>query len=160
MSIADYIGLAGFALAALTFALTRWERRMQLGFEFFTDWDKRFRDEFTEPNDDPIMIARVVNAGQTPIILDRESFVFLGDQRRVPQYMADFFGKETIPVPLNPGQCLEIGILLEAFASLVKAGPKDCVSIGLEVKNVSGKTFRSKENFELLMEVHEISTRN
>ncbi|MGD9546397.1 MAG: hypothetical protein AB7V45_02510 [Candidatus Krumholzibacteriia bacterium] len=160
MSIADYIGVAGFALAVLTFALTRWERRVRLGFEFFTDWDKRFRDEFVGDNGDPIVIARVINTGQVPVILDRESFVFLGEKKRVPQFNADFFGKDAIPAPLNPGQCLEVGILLEAFAGLVEAGEKDIVPLGLEVKDVSGRTFRSKDKFELLMEVHEIQTRN
>ncbi len=150
------IGICGFVLAAITFGLTRWERRRSLSVEFFTDWGKMFQDERGDKNEDPILVARIVNTGQQLMIIDRDSFEFFGDDRLVEWHQLDFFGRMDLPSPIAPGAKAEVGVYVSGFAFMLDAGPKDRIKLSLGFCDHSGRRYKSPKKYELLLEVDEV----
>ena len=137
MDLAGVIGILGFCLTLAIVLLTRWERRRQLAVEFFTDHDKLFRDERGDDDEHPVLVARIINTGGKQVLIDRNSFVFIGNGRPVEWYKTDFFGRENLPSSLNPGDKTEIGMYVESFAGLLDAGSEDRLALALELKDTS-----------------------
>ncbi|DAB29196.1 MAG TPA: hypothetical protein CFH84_10760 [Sulfurimonas sp. UBA12504] len=157
MNIADVIGVLGFVLALFTFVLTRWERRRKLSIEFFTDHGRLFKDERGDNDEGTILVARLINTGGKPIIVNRESFVFIGNNKKVEWHRTDVFGKETFPSPLNPGDKAEIGIYVNSFAELLGAATLDKIKLSLELKDINRHNYKLGKNFTLLLEVDEVT---
>lgn len=157
MDVAGIVGILGFALALGILVLTRYERRTQLAVEFFTDWGALFMEERGEGDENPVLVARVINTGSKHVIIDRDSFVFVGNGQPVKWYTSDFFGRETLPAPLVPGAKAEVGMYVEAFADCLNADrDHDRLVLGLELRDISGRKYNLSTDSELLLEVDEV----
>lgn len=156
MNWPEVIGVLGFVLSVITFALTRWERRKNLTVDLLVDHGTRFRSEVGADNEDDLIIARFINDGQRPVVLDRDSFTFYGNRHPVKWHELDCLGRDTLPSPLNPGTHCEIGIFVDAFAHQVGAAPRSAVEISIEVKDLGGKRYLPRSTHTLLLEVNEI----
>ena len=160
MKLTEAIGVLGFALSIITFALTRWERRKKITIDMFIDHGTRFREEIDKESEDPILIVRFINDGQRPIVIDCNSLVFYGNEHPVPWWKTDCLGKNTFPPILNTGVPGEVGIFLESFVQLVGAPPNSEVEVSVTVKDIDGKCYRPTSIYNLLLEVNEINHYN
>lgn len=158
MGISNILGILGFVLALGTFLLTRYERRSRLEVEFFTDWGDLFRDERGEEDEDSLLVARIINVGVKNVVIDRNSFALVGNDQKVLWWNCDFFGRDTFPVPLNPGDSAEVGMYVDAFADLVGANRRHgTVALELHLGELSGRKHRLGNGQKLLLEVHEVA---
>lgn len=156
MKLTEVIGVLGFLLGVVTFALTRWERRKKLTIDLFVDHGTRFREEIEQDCFDSILVARFINDGQRPIAIDSNSLMFNGNGRQVPFWKTDCFGKDTFPTVLTMGASAEVGIFIESFAHLIEATPNSEVEVSVTVRDLAGKCYRPTAHHILLLEVEEI----
>ena len=75
MTWPEMVGVLGFALSVVTFVLTRWERRKHLTVDLLVDHGTRFRSELGAESEEDLIIARFINDGQQPVVIDRDESV-------------------------------------------------------------------------------------
>ncbi len=110
-------------------------------------------DRVDYPVEKMLLYAEIANVGSNSIFIDSESIVFLANEIEFSQEELDIFGKHTIPAPLEPGACARVEVFLEELASLISAGPKDKISVGLAFKADSGRVLRSIDEYIVHLEI-------
>jgi len=143
-------------LSLIVFILTRWERRRHLKIILYVDHGTLFSEEIAADSEPDFLVARLVNDGQRGIVIDLESLAFFGKKRKI-QHGLDWMGLARIPHPLASGQSCAIGVYLNAFAEMIGENgySKAIIPLDFKIKDVHGKTYTSKGEYELLLEVNE-----
>jgi hypothetical protein len=160
MDFVNVIGILGFILSVVVFALTRWERRKILTIDLecvsgeLTDKFKEEAGEFIET----MLVIRVMNTGPRAIAIDKTSIKVIGPKKNVNTYDTDWFGLDRIPHPLSPNEHFEVGIFLETFTLFqdYKGFSTDVIPISIELKDIENKLYTLSSRYELLLEVDDV----
>ncbi|UCC80373.1 MAG: hypothetical protein JSW64_03145 [Candidatus Zixiibacteriota bacterium] len=164
MTWKDILGILGFIFSILIFVLTRWERRKQLVINLYCDHLRKFRDEFIKSTDsDPeesFIVIQVVNTGTKPIVIDKNTVRLLAQNKTI-QHGLDWFGKDKIPVPLNPGDQFEVGIFTEVLLGVLgqDKNTNGIFKISAELEDIQGKLYKTKNKYDFIGDVWEIEIR-
>lgn len=163
MSLAELLGVLGFGLSIVVFALTRWERRKTLvvdieSFHRKVD-DEKFKDEVGGWAGG-MLVIRVMNIGAKAIVIAKDSIEISGPKKKVGLYGTDWFGLNTIPYPLNAGDSFEVGLSLESFTFFQgyksEDLSKDKFPISVTLSDIEGKSYKTRSKYRLLLEVGEV----
>ena len=149
--LANIAGVLGFIISVFIFTLTRLERCKKCVVEIVIEHDYHFY----KYQDEAIKI-RITNIGGQPIIVNLDSFYFsaLNKSTTLNQNQIDWFCRDKIPSPLNPGSSCEIAVVTDilldllGFKSLDKYrnnedADKTKVSIEAGFKDVNNKAYKS-----------------
>ena len=163
MKLAEILGVLGFGLSIVVFALTRWERRKTLTMDIECVcgevYGEKFKGEVGE-YDEIMIVIRVMNVGARAVVIAKESIEITGPKKNVRVYDTDWYGINSIPYPLNPGESFEVGLFLESFTYFQgyknKEFSKDQLPVSVTLSDIEGKSYKTKSKYELLLEVNDI----
>lgn len=119
--------------------------------------NQKFKNEITDC-EEIMLLIRVINTGQQPVALDKNTFKIIGPKKKVNTYEIDWFGLNDIPYPLNSGQSFEVGIFIDSFkwTQGCEEYLEDSIPISAEVSDIQGKLYRTKSKCKLLLSVNDI----
>ncbi|MBK7093208.1 MAG: hypothetical protein IPH59_16090 [bacterium] len=170
--LVNLAGVLGLALSILVFILTRWERRRRLTLVLVKGDTSKFPKEIEgREEDQELIVLQIVNEGARPLIIDAESLQISVNQRSIRRHDCDWLGIDSIPVPLNPRTSCNVALYLESFEELSGLiehsdlrkvdSPEECVFIvKASVKNIEGKKYATRHDFQYSALVSEFWNRN
>jgi hypothetical protein len=161
--LTEILGVLGFALALITFIITRIERRRKLSIDLYCqsleELDKGNEFGFDENGmqEHRVIVVDVINQGAKTIAIDKNSITIILNGKEI-QYELDWIGKQNFENPINPGQNYKFGIFLDSAIGMsgIKNRHKGTHKIRAELKDIDNKKYTSNKNFELVLDVDEI----
>ena len=150
MTIAEIIGIAGFILAFITLLLTRYEKRKTLVISLYDGEIEQIGDNRLEKTygQKICVIVEIINNCEKTIVIDKNIIRLVINNKEIGREI-EWINIDETEAFLTSGMHVKYGVSLdELFKELgIKPNTEKLFKIEAYVRDVSGKKYKSKNNY-------------